>query len=131
MTVDQPPTHWDAECRERIAPAVLAGLLGGGDRCGGHTAAAEEACDFADALMAELDKRAEHAERAPPSAELVPDELARAYRYILAHAPPVEDHACAQCVPGGEMVREDFVCLRHRALAHVGAAERASKDGAS
>lgn len=27
------------------------------------------------------------------------------------------DHACGQCVPGGEAVRDDFLCGRHEALA--------------
>ena len=41
--------------------------------------------------------------------------------FIVRHFPPEKhcDHACAECVPGGEIVREGFQCVPHKALAMV------------
>lgn len=54
--------------------------------------------------------------------------------FIAKHMPPEKhcDHACAECVPGGEIVREGFQCIPHKALAMVrGATQQTSpaKDG--
>jgi len=41
------------------------------------------------------------------------DQLAR---WIVRMGPTITDHACAQCVPGGEIVHEGFQCTYHLAL---------------
>lgn len=46
-----------AERRERIATAALAGLLADPDWVASDSVAAQVACDQADALLAELDRR--------------------------------------------------------------------------
>jgi hypothetical protein len=153
-TQPPPPTHWDAERRERIATAVLAGLLGGGDRCGGHAGAAEEVCDFADALMAELDKRATESATAVQSApRMVAD-------YTDLDAPGMAEALEQDAQKIADLMREDSDALAAAEVrgyarcqadvaawlrghgwlgsaddvadgAHVGAAARAAKDGAS
>lgn len=47
----------------------------------------------------------------------VDDALARAHKYIRYQPPGLPDHACAQCVPGGDIVIDGFVCAWHEAQA--------------
>lgn len=49
----------------------------------------------------------------------------RAYRFVRQH-PSLPDHACARCVPDGEIVIDGFVCVQH--LAADAANERAGDD---
>lgn len=44
----------DRSRRERVATAVLQGILASGDRCGGYEMAAADALGFTDALIAKL-----------------------------------------------------------------------------
>jgi len=51
--------------------------------------------------------------------------LADADDWIVSRTPYTEtlnrwvDHACAQCVPGGPIVRPDFTCVYHAAKARI------------
>lgn len=46
------------------------------------------------------------------------DWIVRRFSYSDAQQRSV-DHACAQCVPGGPLVRGEFVCVYHAAKASV------------
>lgn len=63
-------------------------------------------------------ERTEHTVQAERVRELE-EELAIAQRWILQRAEGHMDHACGKCVPGGEMVDPDFVCVFHAARAAV------------
>lgn len=45
-------------------------------------------------------------------------------QWILAHPSGMRDHACARCVPGGELVQPGFVCAQHVAADLVAASEK-------
>jgi hypothetical protein len=38
-------------------------------------------------------------------------------KWIVQRGPGLPDHACAECVPGGELVKAGFQCVYHEALA--------------
>jgi hypothetical protein len=129
----------DDERRERIATAALQGLLSAGALT--HAAIAQHgvtvvtgAINCADALIAELDERAEQAPpSAVPSADALAAAEARGYArcqadvvawlritpsagdILLAIASSQDIARCANAIDAGE---------------HHGAAERAAKDGA-
>lgn len=42
-------------------------------------------------------------------------------KWIVQRGPGLPDHACAECVPGGELVKAGFQCVYHEALAAAGA----------
>lgn len=44
----------------------------------------------------------------------------RMAKWISKNKPALPDHACAQCVPGGDIVVEDFECVYHMALKIAG-----------
>lgn len=47
-------------------------------------------------------------------------EVERLRGWLLSHhpdRPPLWDHACAECVPGGPIVKPGFVCVWHEARA--------------
>lgn len=56
----------------------------------------------------------------PPAATHTQWQRDRLATYLAKHKPALRDHACAQCVPGGEIVVEDFECCYHMALRIVG-----------
>lgn len=53
--------------------------------------------------------------------ETAREAMSDAYRWIAREhgSKPVRDHACAECVPGGDMVIAGFACTPHRAIAYL------------
>lgn len=74
-------------------------------------------CGILDSLQCTI----EALDAATTERDRLSDRLDDAYRFILQHADKmtVTDHACAQCVPRGEIVVPGFVCVRHLAEARA------------
>lgn len=78
---------------------------------------------FVDAL-ADIDyQRYRLRDDVPPPATHTQWQRDRLATYLAKHRPALPDHACAQCVPDGEIVVEDFECCYHMALRIVGTSE--------
>lgn len=62
----------------------------------------------------------------PGEVEALRKDADKMARYIVNHGRDLPDHACAQCVPHGDMLIAGFVCGYHRATV-IDAARKETK----
>ena len=92
--------------------------------------AMEEKCEKALRRVNELERENaklkasynEHLMRLAGEKNALRDALQDAYKYVLQIDSTIllPDHACAQCVPNSELIKQGYVCVYHKALATGG-----------